>query len=1847
MSRTVENKVVEMQFKNQQFETAVAKSITSINELNKSINLLEGTKALKSLDRSVNSLDFSGINAGMQSLTDRFSTLGMIGASVINTITSGITSNLMSALSAVGSKVAGLFKDIKERGVNRAMALQQARFSFQGLISTSTEGKEFTEEQTAQRIDDIMAAVNRSVERTPYSLASAARAASVLAASYGTSNEAIGKMETTLKTISGLAAQTGASYESVSDVMQNAAASGVLMGEELRRMSQWGLGARTYLKDYINADSDLRRRMNDILSTKKDKRNSTQLITEADVTKLASNGAITMDIVNDVFGVFFDNAQKANDTLNGVKENIGAALGRLGAQFAEPLLENKGPIVLFLQTVKSKIGDIANAIKAFEIDKNFVSTLTTLIDKANELLQGINISDFSIFERVGNSFKTISRALNTEFIGSESRADLYTIFTESMARWRDNNPLKTYSDYIKEVTKMDDITLSMLQHADPDAIFVHGMTAGEILEQVYSRMDDQTRRTQQAQQAILNNSETIYHNIRATEEVWEYDYFGNLVEAINNFKDAFSEIGSIIFDTIGESIPELRDFIAIITGSDINEQFTVRKVINGIVESIRSASENFKNFVNENEPFRSFISGIGSAFVLIWRALKAAKQIAINAFNSFKPLLDSVASLGGIIGEFLGNLVEADDETDMFGNTVTVVSGIIDKFAQVLISIKDGVRDFILSVSGKENIGEVFELIKNKITSFTTDTQPFVDKVSGIFDIVKEKINEFFGFVKGLGEKINKIPTIISLVKQLFTGKRDDTLEDISEGNIFESIDEVADDYEGAPEKIEAVTESMSGINEAISGLFSKLTDFLMTPIDDAEIDKALNRLKLIADIVLEIATAIGILKGSTALKNAAGLEGLKKILTDPKVLAGNPISQGFKSVSGAITNLTEVLKTSINPTEMIKQWQKAKRMEALSDIIKSLAAFILIFAVSVAILVFSLVKLATIKTSALIKGGIALGIIFIALAAIIAVVMLIATKIGNATRARTTFEIGKFHGNKTDSPVAKIITSMAAFIGVFAAAVLTLTKSLVALSKVPEDALTRAQGTLFLIGGLLVGILGVVAFIVYKFVNKFGKTDIAETSGIFGKTKLQHIIDSVSGLLLSITGAVKVMTQTVQKLSEINEPALNRGVNALRTIAIIVGILMAEVMIFMYLMTDSQVFTVDSNASIKAIASIAVMMVILGGVIYAIASAVSKLAEAPINGLEKATGVLTTIAFVLGGLGLVCAALAYFFQTDMKNLIFAAVTIAILAVALGIACASIGEMVKGLGQSGFTADEVNSIITTIAMFLGGMVLIAAIIGGIAGSTGIILAGIAVVAYLVAAIGAAALGIGAGVALVGAGVLLFAKAVDLLITTFKQLDKGQVKKILKNLQYFVEELPEIIFAGFKSFFKQIDRHGDFIVNGLINLLSLVFRAIFSWIPAAFKTWLGTLGSLIDILLEWLGENATKIMTLITTIWDLLMELLGGSDGRSGILADLLGLLFGTLEALFMGNGEYEGLINYTIRMMLYWCEVVKEKATPLANAFFEAVIAVINAMADAVDNHHEELSTAIDNLIDAVIGALEAEFGTDSEGQNKTSTDIISKFVKSMFLPSLWLVTPTAKAVLTGFKDAVADTLSDLFRRAFYYGSNPIVHWLIEGVSRKLRRLEESGNLVAGTIYEAITGGLIVESPSKKMVYVGEMVDMGLVVGIKNNQKKVEDAAGKAGKSILTPFDKIKQKLHFFMSDMMSELNIDSFTITPTMDLTQIQEGFSSIQGMMDGTSELDISALSGNMTDSLNVSETAEGFDDVNMPDLIDTENMTPETIVNFTQNNYSPESLSRIDIYRDTKNALNNPTVASIFNR
>ena len=95
------------------------------------------------------------------------------------------------------------------------------------------------------------------------------------------------------------------------------------------------------------------------------------------------------------------------------------------------------------------------------------------------------------------------------------------------------------------------------------------------------------------------------------------------------------------------------------------------------------------------------------------------------------------------------------------------------------------------------------------------------------------------------------------------------------------------------------------------------------------------------------------------------------------------------------------------------------------------------------------------------------------------------------------------------------------------------------------------------------------------------------------------------------------------------------------------------------------------------------------------------------------------------------------------------------------------------------------------------------------------------------------------------------------------------------------------------------------------------------------------------------------------------------------------------------------------------------------------------------------------------------------------------------------------------------------------------------------------------------------------------------------------------------------------------ENNIDAQpVITPVIDLTNIQNGMKKMDGLLMRQSGLNLSPIYNKIpiVDSNQSKGLIESID----------KNLNKEPNIQFVQNNYSPKALSRLDIYRQTKNQL-----------
>lgn len=320
MSGNIDRRIVEMRFDNQDFEKNIGQTLISLETLQKALQMQQGEqgvqkvkKGIFGLGKAVDSVDTAGMAENVEQISNRFSTLGIIGTSILQTIGTHIAET--------GYKIKNLIlaplEEIKRGGLTRALNLEQANFQLKGLGIEKND--------TASYYTEVMDAVLG----TAYSYDVAAKAASQLAASdvgviektktllngqKATTKYMTGDMTKAILGIAGVAAMTGSSFEDISQVFTRVAGQGRLMSNDLNSISARGLNAAATLANYLGK-------------------------TEKEVRDMVTKGEIDFDTFSAAMTeAFGSHAKDATQTFTGALEDVKAALSRIGADFYGPAL---------------------------------------------------------------------------------------------------------------------------------------------------------------------------------------------------------------------------------------------------------------------------------------------------------------------------------------------------------------------------------------------------------------------------------------------------------------------------------------------------------------------------------------------------------------------------------------------------------------------------------------------------------------------------------------------------------------------------------------------------------------------------------------------------------------------------------------------------------------------------------------------------------------------------------------------------------------------------------------------------------------------------------------------------------------------------------------------------------------------------------------------------------------------------------------------------------------------------------------------------------------------------------------------------------------------------------------------------------------------------------------------------------------------------------------------------------------------------------------------------------------------------------------------------------------------
>ena len=707
MSQTIDNRIVEMQFENKQFESGVQESLSTLDKLKNALKFDDASKNLQDFSKNINkNVDLSGLSRSVDEVSSKFSASGIAGMEVIRRL----TDFAIDAGKAMVKALDAPFAQIRSGGWKRAMNIEDAKFQLKGLgIAWETVA------------DDI----NYAVADTAYGLDVAAKACSQLSAS---SVQAGDDMKAALRGISGVAAMGNTEYENIAQIFTKAAGNGKVMADELNRISQYGLNARASLSTFFNAIVDGDESVADIPENVKKRVMSITKgmhVAEADISEFARKSKIDFQTFSYAMdNAFGEHAKKANETFMGSLRNIKAALSKIGAEFATPIIQGAIPIFneirVFLNdlrkhmtpifTVFSNIANIVSGKLTNALYKFRVSLLEFgAIDKIGNAIKNVFTSIVKIIVAVRDAFRTVfppannfARIIDSIADGIESFSEHLVISDEAMLAFR--NVMVVVFNILKAVAGVIKGILPLIGKAATVVMKVISVVAGLVAYLIN----------------LVSNLKIVKTTMSAIEKAG-----GLFAYAIQKIKEAFAKLRDIMSDTTtvtGRFFSKLKDvaatgayivggalYLAFVKLRDLFSYFDTHDPLGSIMESLNK----LKNLPVIN----SIITGIETAFGVVIVTIQKVIDMVVTFVNEIKN--------GATIFEAFGTVAES------------AIGAVLTAFTK----LKDTVKGWFSVFTDNEKVIE--ETVESPIYGANVALAGFAKEISLTKDEVNKSASSF------------------------------------------------------------------------------------------------------------------------------------------------------------------------------------------------------------------------------------------------------------------------------------------------------------------------------------------------------------------------------------------------------------------------------------------------------------------------------------------------------------------------------------------------------------------------------------------------------------------------------------------------------------------------------------------------------------------------------------------------------------------------------------------------------------------------------------------------------------------------------------------------------------------------------------------------------------------------------------------------------------------------------------------------------------------------------------------------------------------------------------------------
>ena len=464
------------------------------------------------------------------------------------------------------------------------------------------------------------------------------------------------------------------------------------------------------------------------------------------------------------------------------------------------------------------------------------------------------------------------------------------------------------------------------------------------------------------------------------------------------------------------------------------------------------------------------------------------------------------------------------------------------------------------------------------------------------------------------------------------------------------------------------------------------------------------------------------------------------------------------------------------------------------------------------------------------------------------------------------------------------------------------------------------------------------------------------------------------------------------------------------------------------------------------------------------------------------------------------------------------------------------------------------------------------------------------------------------------------------------VDTGVLSSVITQTNRLVEMAKGMVgldVSGMTSFSSALTKLGETGVTGFINAFnnaeskvkaaaSNMLTAFINGANAKKSDTTTTFTNIVQAVLTAIKAKQPEFQTVGST---LMVKFIAGVKSQDNTArTTFTTIISGCLTAIKNKYAEFQTVGTQT---MIKFIAGVKSQDNNARTTYTN----IMNGCLTAIKNKYTEFQTVGTQTMVKFIAGVKSK---DNEART-TFTTIISgclTAIKNKYAEFEAVGRGCMEKLISGVKskdanvkDSFTSSLSNAvnavkgYRDQFYSAGSYLVDGFASGISENAYKAEAKARAMAAAAARAAEKELDEHSPSKVGYRIGDYFGVAFVNAIGDYEDKAYDVSSDMATAAKTGLGNAISKIKDFITN-----GIDAEpTIRPVLDLSNVESRIGKLNTMLSRTQALSISA-------SMNKDRTSEIQNGGGKPNTNST--------FTFTQNNYSPKSLSRVELYRQTNN-------------